>query len=117
MMNIPLMRKSVPFLWLCLLFAAYGTLAQVPVAWKINVAVAPEMKQSFLKGGRLLLHITKQTEREPRNRSEMTVGITPSNWDGSTPFVINTKDKNSLSAGWDKLPENASGKYYFQVVY
>lgn len=117
MMNIRLMRKPIPFLWLFLLTAAQGSLAQVPVAWKINVAVSPEMKQSFLKGGRLLLHVTKQTEREPRNRSEITIGVTPTNWDGSTSFVMDTQDKNTLSVGLDKLPENASGTYYFQVVY
>lgn len=112
------MKKSYRLdVLLALLFFSTLANAQAPVSWKITVSLSPELKQSFRQGGRLLLHVTKQNEREPRNRSEITVGITPQQWDGSSPFVINTKDKNVRSVGLDKLPEKATGNYYFQLVY
>lgn len=105
------------FLLLTLLFAITFARAQESVSWKINIAVASEIKESFIKGGRLILHVTKQTEREPRLRSEIAFGVTPQYWDASEPFVLDTKDKNVLHIGLDKLKENAVEKYYFQVVY
>ncbi len=91
--------------------------AQEAISWKVSVVVAPEMIQSFIKGGRLILHVTKQHEREPRLRSEITFGLTPQNWAANSPFILDSKDKNVLNIGLDKLKPNASEKYYFQVVY
>ncbi|MVM36661.1 hypothetical protein GO730_01550 [Spirosoma sp. HMF3257] len=116
-MKFPLRPGSIVFVWATLFMVTSEVIAQVPISWKIRVSVAPEIRPAFLKGGRLLLHVTKQNEREPRNRSEITVGITPQQWDGSGSFVINTKDKNVRSIGLDKLPKKPSGTYSFQVVY
>ncbi len=93
------------------------TIAQEPVALKVTVSVSNEMKQAFIPGGRLIMHLTNQHEREPRNRSEAVIGITAENWDPSKPFILDTKQKNVLMNGFDKLKGHLSEKYYYQVVY
>lgn len=110
-------NKQFTFLLLACWLVANGVQAQIPVSWQVRVSVAPALRQSFLKGGRLLLHVTKQKEREPRTRSEITVGITPQNWDGNNAFLLDTQAKEALSVGLDKLGDNPSGMYYFQVGY
>nr|WP_293840871.1 alpha/beta hydrolase-fold protein [uncultured Arsenicibacter sp.] len=92
-------------------------LADSPYQWKIKVSVSPEMQKAYLKGGRLLLHVTSQREREPRNRSEITIGITPENWDGTRAIVIDTRARNLRTSGLDKPLEKPDAKYCFQVVY
>ena len=85
---------------------------------KAEISLSSKIKQSFQTGGRLLLHITQQNEREPRNRSEITIGVTPQNWNPSQPFIINTRNnKEVLSVGTDKISEITQGKFYYQVVY
>jgi len=108
-------RVSVIFLFLILI--SHLLQAQETISWKLSIAITQEIKQSFIKGGRLILHVTKQHEREPRLRSEIAFGVTPQNWDASKPYVIKSKDKNVLSIGLDKFKPNTNDKYYFQVVY
>ncbi len=84
---------------------------------KAEISVSPEIKQSFQNKGRLLLHLTQQNEREPRNRSEITIGVTVQNWNPERPFLIDTRNKEVLAVGLEKLPEIISGKFYYQVVY
>lgn len=91
------------------------TLAQSFV--KAEISVSPEIKQSFQNTGRLLLHLTKQNEREPRNRSEITIGVTAQNWNPSKSFLIDTRNREVLAVGLEKLQEITSGKFYYQVVY
>lgn len=64
-----------------------------------------------------MLHLTNQNEKEPRSKSEVTVGVTPEDWDPATSFVIDTKRKNILNTGMDKMSAHVGEKYYFQVVY
>jgi S-formylglutathione hydrolase FrmB len=109
--------KKVNLIFLVLIFISSLSYAQETVSWKVSITVTPEMRQSFIKGGRLILHITKQNEREPRLRSEITFGVTPQNWESNLPFVIDSKVENVLKIGLDKLKPNSSEKYYFQVVY
>lgn len=91
--------------------------AQKNISLEATVRVSPEIRSSFLKGGRLLLYITKQNDREPRNRSEITIGVTPENWNPATTFVIDTKDKQVMKNGLDKVALIVSEKYYYQLVY
>jgi hypothetical protein len=91
--------------------------AQEMISLKASISVSPEIKSSFQKGGRLLLHITKQNEREPRRRSEITIGVTPQHWDAAMPFVINTKNMEVLGNGLDKINAKDSEKYYYQAAY
>lgn len=65
----------------------------------------------------MLLHLTNQNEKEPRSKAEVTVGVTPEDWDPATSFVIDTKRKNILNTGMDKMSAHVGEKYYFQVVY
>ncbi|NQU54804.1 MAG: hypothetical protein HQ522_19965 [Bacteroidetes bacterium] len=93
------------------------TVAQEIPFIKATISVSPEMKQSFQEGGRLLLHLKWQSDREPRNRAEITIGVTPENWDPTQSFILDTRNKDVLTSGLDKLSEQVSGKYYCQVVY
>ena len=112
------MKKRVTFLLIsCLSFFSITVWAQKAPSLQVQIAVSPEMQQSFQKGGRLLLHVTTQGEKEPRSKSEITIGVTPMNWNPTQPFLIDTKNKNLLSNGLEKLSEQHSEKYYCQVVY
>ncbi len=91
--------------------------AQDKLNFKVNVKVATEVRALFKKGGRLLFHLTKQKEREPRSRSEVTIGVTPENWTSDQTFTIDTKGKNVLINGLDKLKLPLTDTYYYQVVY
>ncbi len=111
------MKKKYFILLIAFCHSTYVAWSQELNALKVNVSISQELKHSFLKGGRLLFHLTKQNEKEPRNKSEITVGVTPENWDPAKSFVINTKNKNVLTNGLDKLTGHLGEKYYYQVVY
>lgn len=91
--------------------------AQQSFTFKITVEVSDEMKASFTPGGRLLVHVTNQKEKEPRNKSEFTIGVTPDNWISTNRFVIDTKSKKVLTNGIAKLAGHTAEMYYYQVVY
>jgi S-formylglutathione hydrolase FrmB len=83
---------------------------------KTKISVSPEVKSSFIKDGRLILHMTKVRGKEPRMGAEVTIGVTASDWDTKVAFTFTTKDKNVLVSG------NLDGMIkselcYFQVVY
>jgi len=105
------------FLILILCLSIIPVWAQEVASLQVKIAVSPEMQKSFQKGGRLLLHLTTQREKEPRSKSEITIGVTPPNWNPSQAFVIDTKSKEVLINGLEKLSGHNSEKYYYQVVY
>lgn len=112
------MKKIITLFIQCLfLLGVLHVSAQDKLSFKVNVKVAPEMRSQFQKGGRLLFHLTKQNEREPRSRSEVTIGVTPENWSSDQTFTIDTKNKMVLKNGLDKLKLPLTDKYYYQVVY
>ena len=84
---------------------------------RVKVTLSDAQKKSFKKGGRLLFHLTSQTDKEPRSNSEVTIGCTPKHWEVGKPFTINTKNKNFLINGAKKLIGHFNQKYYYQVVY
>jgi hypothetical protein len=84
---------------------------------KATVTVSPDIKQSFVKDGRLLIHFTRQRATEPRLRSEITVGVSPKNWDNSAPFVVETKNSDVNVYGLEKWKVQTPGMIYFQTVY
>ena len=84
---------------------------------KISVNLSPNLKSSYIPGGRLLLHLTKQIEKEPRSKSEITIGYTPKNWGAEKSISYDTKNKDVLCNGLEKLSGIDTGKYYYQVVY
>lgn len=83
----------------------------------ISISVSSAVKSSFVSGGRLLLHITKQREKDPRSKSEITIGFTPPNWNPDQSISFDTKNKEVLSRGLEKLSGVDTGKYFYQVVY
>ena len=107
--------KSLLKSFLSLLFVASSLLlhAQELPFKSVKISVAPELQKSVTKGGRILLHFSKQNLKEPRESSDFTVGITPQNWDGSDNFILDAKVNGILSIG--SIP--ATGKIYYQVVY
>ena len=106
------------FLVLLVLVSILGNAqGQESTLLKVKISVAPEMKGAFKKDGRILLHLNRQREKEPRNGADVTLGITPQNWDGSQPFVFESNKKDLLSSGMEKLSGENQEKFYFQVVY
>ena len=84
---------------------------------KADISVSPEVRQSFQNSGRLILHLTRKKEKEPRFGSEITIGKTALNWNPDKPLMISTNDRDMLRLGLDKLSEHPSDLYYYQVVY
>ena len=84
---------------------------------KAGVSVSTEMRPEFVKGGRLLIYMTTEAGKEPRRNSDLTVGITPQNWDPSTTYTFDASDKElrhtNLENAFVPLPK----KYYYQAVY
>ncbi len=75
------------------------------------------MQAKFVSGGRLLLHLSRQIETEPRSKSDVTIGFTPINWNPKSTSEINTKDKNLMISNVAKISDTSTGKFYVQVVY
>ena len=111
--------KKLTTVVLFLAFCAVSILAtaQESPVLKARIMVSPEIKQSFVKGGRLILYLTRQHGNEPRRSPEIIMGGTPQNWDATTTFVIDTKDQCMISSGYKKEDFQASDKFYGQVVY
>jgi hypothetical protein len=110
-------KLNYSFLSLLLTTIVSVTEAQEIPFLKVTVSVSSEVRNSFIKSGRLILHLTKKREKEPRNGSEITIGITAQNWDPNLPFVINTQDTVVMSTGLAKDAFFSSDLYYYQVVY
>ena len=102
---------------LFLLALTFSLQAQELPFKRAKISVTPDLQKSMITGGRLLLHLSRQNEKAPRFKSELTVGITPQNWDGTAAYTLEAKDKNLLSIGLDKWVQNKNDKVYFQVIY
>lgn len=112
------MIKCLSFLLIIIfVFAIEFVNAQKPITLKLTVTVSPEVEKLFMKGGRLILHLTNQNNRELKPKSEATIGETPVNWESSKSFVLDSKNKNVLAVGLDKLIPHFSEKYYCSVTY
>ena len=107
--------KSLLSNLLIFLFVASSHLlqAQETPSWKVKIAIAPELKKSFNKGGTLLLYFSNQNQKEPRLSSDFKAGFTPNNWDGKDAFLL-----DSGTAGiFGNVTFPQSGKVYCQAVY
>ena len=91
--------------------------AQQPVLLKVDVSVAADVRPSFLKTGRLLLHLTLASERDSKTKSEINIGITARDWDPAKPFVFDTRQKEVLINRLEKLNAHISEKFYYRLVY
>lgn len=112
------MKKLITaFLFLAFLMFPAFTMAQEIPSLKVKISVSPEMKPSFIQGGRLILYLTKQQGKEPLCNSEITVGVTPPDWDSSNSFTIDTKSEKVISVGLENGFSYPAQKYYYQVVY
>lgn len=94
-----------------------GAYAQHPPVIKVEVSVSPAMKARFREGGRLILQMTTDTDRPPRRAAQITYGVDPGAWDGSTPFVFKTTDASVYAYGLYRISWNHPGMYYCQVTY
>ena len=111
-----MIRLKLHLAFLSFMMVSVGVIGQELPFLTAKISVASEVKPLFIKGGRLILYITKQ-HKEPRNGFDIIVGVTPPNWDGSTPFIIDTRKKEVINAEFDKGFVHPSEKYYFQVLY
>ena len=89
---------------------------KIPFA-KAKISVAADLKASFQKGGRIILHLSRQREKEPRFKSELTLGMTPEHWDISSPWVLEAGKEKIQLISTDKNIPPAAEKYYYQAVY
>ena len=112
-----MIARCIILFLICFLMEISCVNAQETISIKVRVSVSLEMQQHFLQGGRLLCHITSQNGKEPRSNSEVTIGVTPADWNKSKSFLIDTKMKNVLINGANKLKKHFSDKYFCQVVY
>ena len=112
------MKKQVCIILILLVFTIKSpSMGQVSPCLKAEISISPEIKQSFQNSGRLILHLTKRRDREPRNGSEITIGKTILNWNPDKPIVINVNDKDVKGVGLEKFMSFSSDRYYYQVVY
>ncbi|MBI1343315.1 MAG: hypothetical protein GC171_10325 [Terrimonas sp.] len=111
--------KYIIFFFACFLFNGFQPRAQAQetVALHIKIELSPALRSGFIPGGRFLFHMTKQSDREPRNRSEFTAGLTAVNWKGTGVFIMDTKSSAVMSVGQEKLQAGMGEKYYYQLVY
>lgn len=109
--------KKIFFLAICLAAFLSNIFAQTPKRLKIEIKVSDSMQAKFVSGGRLLLHLSRQIETEPRIKSDVTIGFTPINWNPKSTSEINTKDKNLMISNVAKISDTSTGKFYVQVVY
>ena len=112
------MKKTQTILLLLLFIAAISTskAQDLPFA-KAEITVSAEMKKSFQPGGRLLLHLTKQREKEPHLKSDITIAVTPANWDLAIPFQVDAQNKAVMIYNSEKVQSPPSQIYYYQAVY
>lgn len=106
------------YLQTCLLLLLLTTLysklpAQENSTWRVKVSVAPELRKSMNKGGRMLFRFSSQNRTEPLLSASLTVGYTSPDWDGKSVFTLDSSDKGILISG--AYP--SSGKVYAQLVY
>lgn len=83
---------------------------------KVKIAVSPESKASFVKGGRVILFLTRQ-HKEPRNGFDIVVGATPKNWDSDADFILDTRNKEVIGAGTISEFLSVPEAFSFQVIY
>ena len=108
--------KTQILLLLTLLNLSIIAVAEVPVI-RAEISVSPEMQPLFQKGGRLILHLTGQHQKEPRSSSEVTIGLTPEDWNPAQSVVLDSRSKDALSLGLEKISDLSSEKIYYQAVY
>ena len=110
-------RLIKAFLYISLFHISVLTSAQELPFGQVKISVAPEVQPSFIMGGRLLLYFTTKGGKEPRNNSDVTVGITPENWNSQGTYILDSENKEirhtDLAEGFVPLPK----KYYYQAVY
>jgi hypothetical protein len=112
------MQKIViRWLFLLLFLISFLANAQESGYLKAIISVSPQMRSSFISGGRLILYITQQHNKEPRNGFDIVAGVTPKDWDGSSTFTIDTREKDVINAELEKGFIHPSEKFYFQVLY
>ncbi|MEI6677265.1 MAG: alpha/beta hydrolase-fold protein [Mariniphaga sp.] len=112
------MNKLVVIFWFSFIFAVpFITNAQERHFLKAAITVSPEVRSSYIKGGRLLLYLATELEKEPYKSPDIKIGVTPQNWDASGSFVFDTKSKEVLSSGLETGFTQPSAKIYYQAVY
>jgi len=112
------MNKLIRTLLIVFLFqiSVFASAQELPFR-QVEISVSAELKSSFIKGGRLLLYLSRERGREPRNHAEVIFGSTLNNWDGASPYTLNANNKEilhtDLAEGFIPKPK----KFYYQAIY
>lgn len=112
------LKKLIYILFLVVIvsFPTFSATLEIPVL-KVKVSLSPEIKKSWNKKGRIILYLTRQQNREPRNGFDIVLGVTPENWDSSVDFIFDTRNKEVISAGPVADFLQSPEPFYFQVLY
>jgi S-formylglutathione hydrolase FrmB len=108
------MRKIV---FLFFIFCSLLGRTQESFSVKLRISVSSELRSSFLKTGRLIFRLTGQATPGLPTKPEAVFGVTAENWDPSKPFLLDSKQKNVLINGLEKLKGHTGEKFYYQLIY
>lgn len=92
-------------------------MARQQIALRVVVTVPASVRSHLHKGGRLMFVLSKLDQRAPRWRPQIIYGIDLNNWDGSTPYTIDTRSDKLFTFGANSLVADPSHVFYFQVLY
>ena len=90
---------------------------QESISVKLRISVSPELKPSCLNTGRLIFRLTGQAIPGSNTKPEAVFGLTAENWDPSKPIILDSKQKNVLVNGLEKLKGHIAEKFYYQIIY
>ncbi len=96
--------------------SAHAGPPQVPPL-KLQLTVSPAVQNDFLKGGRLILYLTRQSKKEPRNGFDIVIGGTPQGWNGKRELILDSRKHDLMTAGRIEDFLNAKEPFRYQVLY
>lgn len=84
---------------------------------RVKVTVAPEMRTSFIEGGRIILYLTRQANKEPRRGFDVVVGVNPTNWSATGEFILDTRNPGIVTVSTLNEFLNSPAPFSYQVLY
>lgn len=84
---------------------------------KLSVSVGQTMRDHFSPGGRLILHVTRQTIKEPVFTRDVLLAVTPAEWGKKMTIDFSGKDKGVQIYTGNPLQQIDTGKWYCQLLY
>lgn len=118
------MAELLPTNWIhsalrffCLVAVTTAALAGEIPPLRVRVSVAPELRSAFIEGGRIILYLTRQVNKEPRNGFDIVLGVTPKNWPATGEFILDSRNQDVITAGTISEFLSAPEPFTYQVLY